>query len=103
MSGWRPRSEEHTSELQSRFGISYAVFCLKKKNERHKRTHRHTVSRVTAKTCQVACGATARPIRGRPHPPRHAARSVLVWSSFFFKLSAAPRDLPSSPTRLSSD
>src|ERR1043166_9957634 len=27
----RSRSEEHTSELQSRFGISYAVFCLKKK------------------------------------------------------------------------
>src|SRR5216117_4579043 len=25
------RSEEHTSELQSRFLISYAVFCLKKK------------------------------------------------------------------------
>ena len=25
------RSEEHTSELQSRVGISYAVFCLKKK------------------------------------------------------------------------
>src|ERR1043166_659234 len=25
------RSEEHTSELQSRFGISYAVFCLNKK------------------------------------------------------------------------
>src|ERR1043166_9436409 len=24
------RSEEHTSELQSRFGISYAVFCLNK-------------------------------------------------------------------------
>src|ERR1043166_10178881 len=23
----RSRSEEHTSELQSRFGISYAVFC----------------------------------------------------------------------------
>src|ERR1043166_9986244 len=28
-----PRSEEHTSELQSRFGISYAVFCLKKKKK----------------------------------------------------------------------
>ena len=26
------RSEEHTSELQSRIRISYAVFCLKKKN-----------------------------------------------------------------------
>src|SRR3546814_10335007 len=27
-----PRSEEHTSELQSTMRISYAVFCLKKKN-----------------------------------------------------------------------
>src|ERR1043166_6689169 len=32
---WREveRSEEHTSELQSRFGNSYAVFCLKKKKQ----------------------------------------------------------------------
>src|SRR3546814_1884914 len=32
---WFPpcrRSEEHTSELQSLMRISYAVFCLKKKN-----------------------------------------------------------------------
>src|SRR3546814_8049234 len=29
------RSEEHTSELQSLMRISYAVFCLKKKNEEH--------------------------------------------------------------------
>src|SRR3546814_4910177 len=29
------RSEEHTSELQSLMRISYAVFCLKKKKERH--------------------------------------------------------------------
>src|SRR3546814_3217088 len=28
----RYRSEEHTSELQSLMRISYAVFCLKKKN-----------------------------------------------------------------------
>src|SRR3546814_5447989 len=28
------RSEEHTSELQSLMRISYAVFCLKKKNTR---------------------------------------------------------------------
>src|SRR5213080_5328006 len=27
------RSEEHTSELQSHSGISYAVFCLKKKKK----------------------------------------------------------------------
>src|SRR3546814_5893011 len=28
------RSEEHTSELQSLMRISYAVFCLKKKNHK---------------------------------------------------------------------
>src|SRR3546814_9983856 len=30
-----PRSEEHTSELQSLMRISYAVFCLKKKTTKH--------------------------------------------------------------------
>src|SRR3546814_4627015 len=30
------RSEEHTSELQSLMRISYAVFCLKKKNNKNK-------------------------------------------------------------------
>src|SRR3546814_1057156 len=33
------RSEEHTSELQSLMRISYAVFCLKKKNNDTKNTH----------------------------------------------------------------
>src|SRR3546814_4798321 len=35
---WRSssRSEEHTSELQSLMRISYAVFCLKKKNKLNK-------------------------------------------------------------------
>ena len=32
LEGMEARSEEHTSELQSRPHISYAVFCLKKKN-----------------------------------------------------------------------
>src|SRR3546814_7460642 len=32
LAGQVPRSEEHTSELQSLMRISYAVFCLKKKN-----------------------------------------------------------------------
>src|SRR3546814_10302931 len=31
------RSEEHTSELQSLMRISYAGFCLKKKQEQHKK------------------------------------------------------------------
>src|SRR3546814_4652111 len=34
------RSEEHTSELQSLMRISYAVFCLKKKNN----STRHTLA-----------------------------------------------------------
>src|SRR3546814_10210463 len=33
LGGLGARSEEHTSELQSLMRISYAVFCLKKKNE----------------------------------------------------------------------
>src|SRR3546814_1311408 len=35
------RSEEHTSELQSLMRISYAVFCLKKKN---KQSHKSITS-----------------------------------------------------------
>src|SRR3546814_1572164 len=33
-----PRSEEHTSELQSLMRISYAVFCLQKKKSKQKTT-----------------------------------------------------------------
>src|SRR3546814_3145208 len=36
-----PRSEEHTSELQSLMRHSYAVFCLKKlNNNKHIKTHK---------------------------------------------------------------
>src|SRR3546814_10581440 len=36
-----PRSEEHTSELQSLMRISYAVFCLKKKTKSYNTTRYH--------------------------------------------------------------
>src|SRR3546814_6642215 len=39
----RQRSEEHTSELQSLMRISYAVFCLKKKN-----THKRKIENLLA-------------------------------------------------------
>src|SRR3546814_2282630 len=39
------RSEEHTSELQSLMRISYAVFCLKKKNT--KKTKYHTLRKTS--------------------------------------------------------
>src|SRR3546814_6149426 len=35
----RPRSEEHTSELQSLMRITYDVFCFKKKNKKTKIPH----------------------------------------------------------------
>src|SRR3546814_4753978 len=43
-----PRSEEHTSELQSLMRISYAVFCLKKKTQnKDERSYRqyHTIQK----------------------------------------------------------
>src|SRR3546814_9747440 len=38
------RSEEHTSELQSLMRISYAVFCLKKKNNLQSRRQRSSTA-----------------------------------------------------------
>src|SRR3546814_10149262 len=49
------RSEEHTSELQSLMRISYAVFCLKKKNNKithhipHNNSQTHQTDKDTTK------------------------------------------------------
>src|SRR3546814_3052409 len=42
-----PRSEEHTSELQSLMRISYAVFCLKKKNQSYREDNVQSVTIVS--------------------------------------------------------
>src|SRR3546814_6733811 len=43
------RSEEHTSELQSLMRISYAVFCLKKKNKNPPNPHKyHNSKHITS-------------------------------------------------------
>src|SRR3546814_1041777 len=45
-----PRSEEHTSELQSLMRISYAVFCLKKKKKKkNKRETLNIQQKITTK------------------------------------------------------
>src|SRR3546814_7358459 len=47
---YSPRSEEHTSELQSLMRISYAVFCLKKKKKpTTKNTYHLTTSQLINK------------------------------------------------------
>src|SRR3546814_6117764 len=38
------RSEEHTSELQSLMRISYAVFCLKKKNNKKQAKYKSNIN-----------------------------------------------------------
>src|SRR3546814_1407044 len=43
------RSEEHTSELQSLMRISYAVFCLKKKNTAYIRNQDINIQHSTVK------------------------------------------------------
>src|SRR3546814_6909899 len=65
---WRNphRSEEHTSELQSLMRISYAVFCLKKKNKKiHSLTHQ--IRHRACHTCKYA--TTCRPLS--THERRH--------------------------------
>src|SRR3546814_2951462 len=46
----QPRSEEHTSELQSLMRISYAVFCLKKQKTTLRSHHSTEVTYNTPKT-----------------------------------------------------
>src|SRR3546814_1199537 len=41
------RSEEHTSELQSLMRISYAVFCLKKKLQKNRKTNKENQQQYT--------------------------------------------------------
>src|SRR6187431_1582704 len=62
------RSEEHTSELQSRTVISYAVFCLKKK---------------TAKPCAIPM-AKAPNMDGCSESPRRARPESTSITVFFF-------------------
>src|SRR3546814_10900897 len=45
-----PRSEEHTSELQSLMRISYAVFCLKNKIKQHKAQNNNKYDTIQNKT-----------------------------------------------------
>src|SRR3546814_3290727 len=43
----KPRSDEHTSELQSLMRTSYAVFCLKKQNKHNTNTEHSHITQST--------------------------------------------------------
>src|SRR3546814_5572276 len=55
------RSEEHTSELQSLMRISYAVFCLKKKNN---------TANIQSTSCKTQTVNTNIYIKNTPTRPR---------------------------------
>src|SRR3546814_9463294 len=57
----RHRSEEHTSELQSLMRISYAVFCLKKKNNKHITTISQTITQTLTHPTQLLYPVTILP------------------------------------------
>src|SRR3546814_10703581 len=48
------RSEEHTSELQTLMRISYAVFCLKKKNESITKLNKNETTMTQINTTQLS-------------------------------------------------
>src|ERR1043165_527033 len=80
----RPRSEEHTSELQSRGLISYAVFCLKKKVGR---TTRPPASACHDRPRAQPSSACVSPVLGvhpalQPHQP--LVSSPRCFFCFFF-------------------
>src|ERR1044071_9925780 len=56
------RSEEHTSELQSRVDISYAVFCLKKKQNKGGSRVEETMGGRGLALPGVELGYCARPV-----------------------------------------
>src|SRR5881628_3955509 len=59
------RSEEHTSELQSLTDISYAVFCLKKKNQKTAKC-----ARCGSKPRSTSSGSTSPTSSSSASPPR---------------------------------
>src|SRR6184192_1667397 len=88
----RPRSEEHTSELQSPIDISYAAFCLKKKKTAQASGtfgHRHHLRRFgladvegLEKSCCVFFGVFFLMIR---RPPRSTRRLTLFPYTTLFR------------------
>src|SRR3989304_1665524 len=96
------RSEEHTSELQSRL-ISYAVFCLKKKKKNIKKGWRDRRRAADRRYCTVVC-TTLRVLSIALLMPARAASSLSRFFSmcFFFGPWATPYP-PFSPPPPPSD
>src|SRR5213080_1758448 len=94
------RSEEHTSELQSHSGISYAVFCLKKK----KTNIPPSLAAVTY--VKETDNLTAEILANLSRIALDRRRTALTWLFFFSScvgVCALHAAIHSFPTRRSSD
>src|ERR1044071_1209902 len=82
------RSEEHTSELQSRVDISYAVFCLKKKNGTRSRARGALLGHSAVRRSRLS--ARGRSLTTRSSSIADAVDAWLLASSalFFFNDTA---------------
>src|SRR6187549_1057216 len=103
------RSEEHTSELQSHHPISYAVFCLKKKNKMTASRSSATTSNSDASRPRSATGSAARSRFPIPlgffflmirRPPRSTLDGTLFPYTTLFRsaMAGAPDVRRSAPT-----
>src|ERR1044071_9299961 len=95
---WSPeRSEEHTSELQSRVDISYAVFCLKKTliSSRERPSVNSHNSRSPALGALLARrGPSCTAPGGMVAPPAPRVEMAFL---FFFSAPRPPNSIPLSP------
>src|ERR1051325_686806 len=93
------RSEEHTSELQSPYVISYAVFCLKKQHDEPPDACDTLAFKATGTCTGARCTARRCPSTARPNSA--AISTVLAMCFlFFFTGAAAPASPPLSPPAL---
>src|SRR3989304_2094789 len=97
-----PRSEEHTSELQSRLHLVCRLLLEKKKTPRFypKQEERKPRSIGQYPTRLWALGLSTGKM---PALARFSVQEKSVGLVFFFKLQGAPRNLPPFPPRRSSN
>src|SRR6059058_5551285 len=89
------RSEEHTSELQSRNDSSYAVFCLKKKTAKPRRLRPAPQTLATPRLLPAGTCTSSR-------NPAFASIVVLItWPFFFFFNETASTEIYTSLHTLS--
>src|ERR1044071_1163631 len=94
------RSEEHTSELQSRVDSSYAVFCLKKRTMAPFNPGEVELGRMLRRcsdVLEVSCGCQH---ICRPRPPRAMRLFNPADVHFFFILREPTEVYPLSPRHL---